>query len=146
MYVFGGTLARYFGLRFLSTVLLVFFGIFMLVAVGGWGVFAGPRRSMWRRRMALLYGVGLALTFDEFGMWLHLGGSYWQRASYDAVVWVGAALGLLSVLPGIRKWNRSNWAVAVVIGLVTIFALKLMSEELNLWQPFLMQIERLAPQ
>jgi lipopolysaccharide export system permease protein len=29
----GGTLARYFGLRFLSTVLLVFVGIFMLVAL-----------------------------------------------------------------------------------------------------------------
>jgi hypothetical protein len=28
----------------------------------------------------------MALTFDEFGMWLHLGGSYWQRASFDAVI------------------------------------------------------------
>jgi len=35
---------------------------------------------------ALVYGVGLALTFDEFGMWVHLGGPYWQRASFDAVV------------------------------------------------------------
>ena len=33
MQVFGGTLARYFGLRFLSTVLLVFAGIFALVAL-----------------------------------------------------------------------------------------------------------------
>jgi len=122
------------------------YGIFMLVAVGGWGVFAGPRQPVWLKRMALLYGVGLALTFDEFGMWLHLGGSYWQRASYDAVVWVGAALGLLSVLPGIRQWNRWNWITTVVIGAVTIFALKLMSEQLNLWQPFLQEIEKLAPQ
>ena len=28
----------------------------------------------------------MGLTFDEFGMWLHLGGGYWQRASYDAVI------------------------------------------------------------
>jgi hypothetical protein len=35
---------------------------------------------------AVIYGIGMALTFDEFGMWLHLGGSYWQRASFDAVV------------------------------------------------------------
>jgi len=33
MWTVGGTLARYFGLRFLSTVLLVFLGIFVLVAL-----------------------------------------------------------------------------------------------------------------
>jgi lipopolysaccharide export system permease protein len=33
MQVLGGTLARYFGMRFLSAVLLVFFGIFTLVAL-----------------------------------------------------------------------------------------------------------------
>jgi lipopolysaccharide export system permease protein len=33
MQVFGGTLARYFGLRFLSAVLMVFVGIFVLVAL-----------------------------------------------------------------------------------------------------------------
>ena len=33
MPIVGGTLARYFGLRFLSAVLLVFFGIFLLVAL-----------------------------------------------------------------------------------------------------------------
>jgi hypothetical protein len=34
----------------------------------------------------------MALTFDEFGMWLHLGGSYWQRASIDASIVVAALL------------------------------------------------------
>ena len=33
MRIVGGTLARYFGMRFLSAVLLVFFGIFGLVAL-----------------------------------------------------------------------------------------------------------------
>ena len=33
MSVIGGTLARYFGMRFLNTVLLVFAGIFLLVAL-----------------------------------------------------------------------------------------------------------------
>ena len=33
MPILGGTLARYFGLRFLSAVLLVFGGIFVLVAL-----------------------------------------------------------------------------------------------------------------
>ena len=32
------------------------------------------------------YGVAMGLTFDEFGMWLHRGGGYWQRASFDAII------------------------------------------------------------
>ena len=39
-------------------------------------------------RAATLYGVGLALTFDEFGLWLHLGGGYWQRASFAAPIMI----------------------------------------------------------
>ena len=45
-------------------------------------------------RCCMAYGVAMALTFDEFGMWLHLGGSYWQRASVDAIIVVAAVLGL----------------------------------------------------
>jgi hypothetical protein len=42
----------------------------------------------------------MALTFDEFGMWLHLGGSYWQRASFDAVVCYQVFLGGLDSCRG----------------------------------------------
>jgi hypothetical protein len=41
---------------------------------------------------ATLYGVGLALAFDEFGMWLHLEDDYWIRHSYDAVIIITAVL------------------------------------------------------
>ena len=122
------------------------YGIFLLVIVGAWGVFARPRGRTAVRWMPLAYGVGLGLTFDEFGMWLHLGGGYWQRASYDAVVWVGVALSLLSTLPGIRRWKPLHWTAALAIVCVSVYALKLMSEVLNLWQPFLKQLESLAPQ
>jgi hypothetical protein len=40
----------------------------------------------WRPRIAALYGIGLALSFDEFGMWLRLQDNYWVRQSYDAVL------------------------------------------------------------
>ena len=55
---------------------------------------------------AIIYGIGLALTFDEFGMWVHLGGSYWQRASYDAVVTVASVLALIAYAP---TWEKANW-------------------------------------
>jgi len=45
------------------------------------------------RWSAILYGVGAALTLDEFALWLHLDDVYWERegrASIDAVVLFGA--------------------------------------------------------
>ena len=60
------------------------YGIFLLAAVGAYLLLGRPAgRAL--GAAALAYGVALALTFDEFGMWLHLGGSYWQRASIDAM-------------------------------------------------------------
>ena len=47
--------------------------------------------------MATLYGVGAALTLDEFALWLHLQDVYWERegrASVDAVFLFG---GLVSM-------------------------------------------------
>src|SRR5688572_21345685 len=61
------------------------YGIFLLSAVGAYLIFLRPD-SRGVARAAVLYGVGLALTFDEFGMWLHLDDIYWQRASFDAMV------------------------------------------------------------
>ena len=61
------------------------YGIFLLCAVAAVLLFARLNDKQ-RSVCALAYGIGMALTFDEFGMWLHLGGSYWQRASFDAVI------------------------------------------------------------
>jgi hypothetical protein len=50
--------------------------IFLLAGVGAYLVFQHPAG----RRLgvaAVVYGIGLTLTFDQFGMWLHLGGGYW---------------------------------------------------------------------
>ena len=49
------------------------------------------------RLTALLYGVGAALTLDEFALWLNLQDVYWEREgrkSVDVVLLFG---GLLSV-------------------------------------------------
>src|SRR5687768_14604617 len=74
------------------------YGIFLLSGIGAYLLMGhpGPRGLRWS---SVLYGIGLALTFDEFGLWLHLGGSYWQRASFDAVLVVAALLGLAAIAP-----------------------------------------------
>ena len=80
-----------------------------------------------RKWAAIAYGIGLGLTFDEFGMWLHLGGSYWQRASYDAVITISAILGLISVAPTFARFKSVHWTFAVLImsGLAVMVSLVL---------------------
>jgi hypothetical protein len=95
------------------------YGIFLLSAVGVYLLFARPNvRTL--LRVAICYGVGLALTFDEFGLWLHLGGSYWQRASFDAVVVIAASLGLVIVAPAWRHFRPHHWATAVLLAVAVI--------------------------
>jgi hypothetical protein len=50
------------------------YGIFLLAGVGSHLLFFA-RSSRALTIAALVYGAAMALTFDEFGMWLHLGGS-----------------------------------------------------------------------
>src|SRR5438045_1731672 len=91
------------------------YGIFLLAGVAGYALF---RRPVGRAAdtVALAYGFALALTFDEFGMWLHLGGSYWQRASVDAVIVIAAVLGLVSYAPSLKRLeSHHKWAFSVLI-------------------------------
>ena len=90
------------------------YGIFLLSAVAGFLLFARLNERQ-RSVCALIYGMSMALTFDEFGMWLHLGGSYWQRASFDAVMVLLGLFGLLAFLP---RWQRVRAHHFVTAGLL----------------------------
>ncbi len=91
------------------------YGIFLLAAVGAYLLFGRPTGRA-ADRTALAYGFAMALTFDEFGMWLHLGGSYWQRASIDAVIVVAALLGLLAFIPSFEHLrSRHPWAAVALL-------------------------------
>ena len=76
-------------------------GILLLLAVGFcWlievGTGAKSTSLLASRLMSLLYGVGAALTLDEFALWLNVQENvYWterDRISLDAVILFGAAL------------------------------------------------------
>jgi hypothetical protein len=76
-------------------------GIIILLAVGFcWlievGTGAKSSSLLASRLMSLLYGVGAALTLDEFAIWLNIEeGVYWTRrdfASLNAVILFGVAL------------------------------------------------------
>ena len=90
------------------------YGIFLLAAVAGYSVFRRPGgRSA--EVTALAYGIAMGLTFDEFGMWLHLGGSYWQRASVDAVIIVAAVLTLCAYVRSLERFERHHWRAFIVL-------------------------------
>jgi len=76
------------------------FGIIILLLVGyGWlceiGVGSDHSSIFLGRLMSILYGVGAALTLDEFALWLNLKDVYWSpegRSSIDAIILFGALL------------------------------------------------------
>lgn len=90
------------------------YGIFLMAAVCGYSVF---RRPVGRPAeiTALLYGVAMGLTFDEFGMWLHLGGSYWQRASVDMVIVIAALFGLIAFARSLKRFESRHFRAFVIL-------------------------------
>lgn len=95
------------------------YGVFLLSGVGAYLLFKRPAGSG-LIIAAGLYGISMALTFDEFGMWLHLGGSYWQRASWDAVIVLSALFALLAFAPSLKRFRPRHWLSAVVLALIVI--------------------------
>jgi hypothetical protein len=95
------------------------YGLFLLAGVAAYMLFSA-RCDKDLKRAALGYGVAMALTFDEFGMWLHLGGSYWQRASVDAVIIVAAVLALIGFAGAARRFESRHvkGSIALLIALV----------------------------
>ena len=101
------------------------YGIFVLSAVAGYSVLRRPTgRSA--EITALLYGFAMALTFDEFGMWLHLGGSYWQRVSVDAVIVVAAVLALVAFARKIKRFESHHlWSFIALTLVLAVFGIVL---------------------
>jgi hypothetical protein len=90
------------------------YGIFLLSGVGAYLIFGHPvGKSL--KIVAGIYGVAMALTFDEFGMWIHLGGSYWQRASWDAIVVLSAGFGLIAFAPSLKRFRPHHWVTTIIL-------------------------------
>ena len=79
-------------------------GILALMVFGYVGLAFEPA-SPWREIVAILFGIGMGLTMDEFALWLNLEDVYWQekgRQSIDAVI---VTSGLLAItLLGLQFW------------------------------------------
>src|ERR1051326_1153089 len=81
-------------------------GILLLIAVGYvWLLEIGVGSSWVASLTAILFGVGAALTLDEFALWLNLQDVYWERQGRISVDVVLIFAGVLSV--GI--WGGPFW-------------------------------------
>jgi hypothetical protein len=124
------------------------YGIFLLSTVAGLLLFAKLNDAQ-RSLCALLYGFGMALTFDEFGMWLHLGGSYWQRASFDAIIVLLGVFGILAFLPRWQRIRADHYVIgAVLLASVVLFYLflfKSLGHANDKLMPRLMEMEQKGP-
>jgi hypothetical protein len=100
------------------------YGIFLLLGAGT-AEFTYRPPTPWSDLLAILFGMGAALTLDEFALWLHLEDVYWERegrGSVDAAL-VAMIVGLL-LLVGVNPFGddaggrESVTAVGVVGNLV----------------------------
>ncbi len=83
---------------------------------------------------ALLYGVGLALVCDEFGMWVRLRAQYWERLSYDAVAVVTGILAFVSLCPETYPPARRPWRRLVALAAACAMLSLALAGGLNLLQ------------
>jgi hypothetical protein len=92
------------------------FGIVTMMVAGTLG-FLSDGGSPFTEICALLFGVGVGLTIDEFALWVHLEDVYWERegrSSIDATVIAGSLM-LLMVL-GVSPVTIESGSVSAVIG------------------------------
>jgi hypothetical protein len=78
-------------------------GIVLILVAGYLSNAIQPRVG--RTMVAIFFGIGAALTLDEFALWLHLKDVYWQkqgRRSVDVVVVCATLAGL--VVLGLGFW------------------------------------------
>ena len=100
-------------------------GILILLLVGyGWLLDLGrshsPLSIFFSRLMSVSYGVGAALTLDEFALWLDLEpDAYWSRTgrlSIDAVIFFGAVLGVGAWGAPFFRALQGMWSKRALIG------------------------------
>jgi hypothetical protein len=73
----------------------LFWGILLLMATGFIGL--ATRSEKWHLRVAMIFGVALALTLDEFALWLRLADVYWSPEGIESIKAAAVVAAFLAV-------------------------------------------------
>jgi hypothetical protein len=73
----------------------LFWGILLLMLTGF--VALATRAEKWHLRIALVFGVALGLTLDEFALWLRLADVYWTPQGIESLKAGAVVAALLAV-------------------------------------------------
>lgn len=63
------------------------------------------RQPAWHLRIAVVFGIALALTLDEFALWLRLADVYWNRQGLSSLKAAAVAAALL----GFYGFGQPAW-------------------------------------
>ncbi len=99
------------------------FGIVAMMIAGTLG-FAAAGESPYMEICALLFGIGIGLTIDEFALWVYLDDVYWAeegRSSIDATVIAAGAMGL--VVLGVNPFDLGDSSEGVPAAIVSALIL-----------------------
>src|SRR5438132_5340161 len=61
----------------------LFWGILLLMVTGF--VALATRAELWHLRIAVIFGIALGLTLDEFALWLRLADVYWSPEGVESL-------------------------------------------------------------
>jgi hypothetical protein len=97
-------------------------GICLLLVAGLLAIAVQPPLEV----VAIVFGIGAALTLDEFALWLHLDDVYWSeqgRQSIDAVIVFAIVSGFMVVGAYPVSFDDSGSGVGAVAGIVISLAI-----------------------
>src|SRR5438132_13693762 len=85
----------------------LFWGILLLMVTGF--VALATRAELWHLRIAVIFGIALGLTLDEFALWLRLADVYWSPQGVESLKAGAVAAALL----GFYGFGQPFWHAAV---------------------------------
>ena len=85
----------------------LFWGILLLMLTGF--VALATRAPVWHLRVALIFGIALGLTLDEFALWLRLADVYWSPEGIESL----KAAAVVAALLGLYAFGQPFWQAVI---------------------------------
>ena len=85
----------------------LFWGILLLMLTGF--VALATRAPVWHLRVAIIFGIALGLTLDEFALWLRLADVYWSPEGIESL----KAAAVVAALLGLYAFGQPFWRALI---------------------------------